>query len=301
MTRYSFRYSTTRLFVSILTVASSIAQSGQPNYEPPQPSAEFGTLEATAKIAANAQALDIVGIKIGMSAKAAQDAAKAHSPNLQLAPQYKFTFESLPGTVITPVYSGQAKTADGGTDYIGVLLTTPPNAPLVYGVWRDLSFGKQESRPTIDYLVSGLRKKYGQESVADDSLLLWVFNAQRQQVMGAKAREIWQKCANQWGVGSFYDQTTIMTQMTKGFYGVSDGKDYLGGICHSHSLVQARYLADQPAGASQPLVMDLKISISNQQLHASGVTATYALLTQDAAKLDKKKNDEASKRAAPKF
>lgn len=301
MNQYSPRYPTSSLFVFVLTAASSITQAGQPNYEPPQPSAEFGTPEATAKLAANAQALDIVGIKIGMSASAAQDAAKAHIANLQLASQYKFTFEALPGTVMAPVYSGQAKTADGGTDYIGVLLTTAPSAPVVYGVWRDLSFAKQESRPTIDYLVAGLRKKYGQESVADDALLLWVFNAQKQQVMGAKAREIWQKCTNQWGAGSFYDQNTIMTQMTKGFYAVSDGKDYLNGICHSHSLVQARYLADQPAGASQPLVLDLKISISNQQLHASGVTATYALLTQDAAKLDKKKNDEASKRAAPKF
>jgi hypothetical protein len=297
-----FSHHNISLFVGfVLMLPSPVTFAAQPNYDPPKPSAEFGTPEATASIAAALQPLDIVGVKLGLSLKAAQDAVKAHNSNIQLAPQNKLEFEALPGTAITTVYSGQSKTADGGTDYIGVLLTAAPNEPFVYGVWRDFSFGKNETRPTIDYIVTGLHRKYGQESVREDTLLLWLFDTQKQQVLGPKATGIWQKCANQWAVGSFYDQTTIMTQVTKGFYGVSDGKDYLGGICHSHSLVQVRYLADQPAGASQPLVMNVKVSISNHQLHASGITATNVLLTREATKLAEKRKEEAGKRAGPKF
>jgi len=56
-----------------------------------------------------------------------------------------------------------------------------------------------------------------------------------------------------------------------------------------------------PTGMSQPLVMNVKISASNHQLEASGVTATNVLLTREATKLAEKRKAEASKRAAPKF
>jgi hypothetical protein len=45
----------------------------------------------------------------------------------------------------------------------------------------------------------------------------------------------------------------------------------------------------------------VKVSASNRQLEASGVTAANALLTREAAKLAEKRKEEASKRAAPKF
>jgi hypothetical protein len=289
------------LIVIMLTVASSVTQAVQQNYDPPQPSAEFGTPEATAKIAANVGYLDIVGVKLGVPLKAAQDAVKAHNASIKLEPQVKFDFEALPGMVMMPVFSGQSQTADGGSEYIGVLLTSAPNEAFVYGVWRDFWFGSKETRPTVDYMMNGLRKKYGQESVREDTLLIWLFDAQRQQVMGPKAKDIWQKCGNHWMVGAEYHTGQIQQQMTRGYYSVSDGRDYHGGICHSHSLVQARYSADQPPGASQPLIMNVKVSASNRQLEASGVTAANALLTREAAKLAEKRKEEASKRAAPKF
>ena len=284
-------------------ISSSVpAATAQPNYDPPKPSADFGTPEATAKIAANTQPLDIVGVKLGMSLKAAQDAVKAHNSSVTLTPQITFEFEALPGTVMTPVYSGNGKTVNGGSESIGVLLTSAPNGAFVYGVWRDVWFGAKETRPTIDYIVTGLRKKYGQESVRDENtLLLWLYDAQKQQVMGAKAKDIWGKCANHWMTGAEYDPGNIQRQMARGYYTVNDGRDYHSGVCHSHSLVQARYSADQPQGASQPLIMNVKVQASNRQLEASGVTATNVLLTREAEKLAEKRKSEASKRAAPKF
>lgn len=302
MTRVSSRNSISLLVVFVLFVASSITLAAEPNYDPPQPSAEFGTPEATARIAANAQPLDIVGVKLGMSLKAAQEAAKAHNSSVTLTPKVSFEFEALPGTMMTPVYSGHGKTANGGSETVGVLLTSAPNQALVYGVWRDVWFGAKETRPTIEYILTGLRKKYGQESVRDENtLLLWLYDAQKQQVMGPKAKEIWGKCANHWMTGAEYEGGNIQRQMARGYYTVNDGRDYHGGACHSHSLVQARYSADQPQGASQPLIMNVKVMVSNRQLEASGVTATNVLVTAEATKLAEKRKADASKRAAPKF
>lgn len=304
MTRLFSRNLIPLLVVFVLTVALSVALADQPNYDPPQPSSDFGTLEATATIAAKAGFLDIVGVKLGMPVKEAVAAVKAHNANLRLESQSKLEFEALPGVVMTPVIASTknvSTASDPGAEYFGLLLTYAPNEAFVYGVWRDFWFGKMESRPPVDTILSGMRKKYGPESVREDTLLLWLFDAQKHQVMGAKATDIWKKCANHWMTGASYDQGHIIRQVTKGYYSDSDGRDYHGGICHSHSLVQAAYSADQPPGASQPLIMNVKVSAANHQLEASGVTATNAMLTREAAKLAEKRKEEAAKRSGPKF
>ncbi|TKB68065.1 MAG: hypothetical protein E8D47_00890 [Nitrospira sp.] len=66
MTRISSRNPVALLLVFLCTTASSITLATEPNYAPPQLSAEFSTPEATAKIAAKAGFLDIVGVKLGL-------------------------------------------------------------------------------------------------------------------------------------------------------------------------------------------------------------------------------------------
>lgn len=302
MSRAFFYHPILLVVLFVLCVASSVAFAAQPNYDPPQPSAEFGTPEATAKIAAKAGFLDVVGIKLGIPVTEALAEVKTHNANIKMEPKAKLEFEALPGVVMTPVLAGQSKTSDEASESVGLLLTYAPNESFVYSVWRDFWFGKKESRPPVDTIVTGLRKKYGPESVRiEDTLLLWLFDAQKQQVMGARAKEIWQKCANHWMTGAVYEQGNILRQVMRGYYTVNDGRDYHGGVCHSHSLVQATYSADRPQGASQPLIMNVKVQASNRQLEASGVTATNVLLTREANKLAEKRKEEAGKRAGPKF
>lgn len=302
MTRISSRNPVALLVVFMCAITSSVTLAAQPNYDPPQPSAEFGTPEATAKIASKAGFLDVVGIKLGMPLKDALEVVKARNPNIKMQPGTTLEFEALPGVVMTPVLTGQSKSSDQSLEGIGLLLTYAPNDAFVYGVWRDFWFNKQESRPPVDTILAGLRKKYGPESVRNENtLLLWLFDAQKQQVMGAEALDIWKKCANHWMTGAVYDQGNILRQVTRGYYTVNDGRDYHGGVCHGHSLVQAVYSADRPQGASQPLIMNVKVQASNRQLEASGVTATNVLLTQEADKLAEKRQKEAAKRSGPKF
>lgn len=70
----------------VLMLPSPVTFGAQPNYDPLKPSAEFGTPEATAKIAARAGFLDVVGIKLGMPAKAALDVAKVRSAGIKMEP-----------------------------------------------------------------------------------------------------------------------------------------------------------------------------------------------------------------------
>jgi hypothetical protein len=273
----------------------------QPNYDPPGPSADFGTPEATARIAANAQPLDIVGIKLGMPLNDALAVIKARNPNIKMQAGPTLEFEALPGVVMTPVYAGHGKVSEDVTESIGLLLTVAPNEAFVEGVWRHASFVKPVSRSPVDTILSGMRKKYGPESVKDNATLLWVFDAQGQQVMGPKAKDILMKCDRHWLSGGTSDMDTMNRHVVRGYYGASYGRDDFGGICHSHSIVHAMYLAGRDVGASQDLVMNVKIKAVNAQLQASGVTATNVLLTREAEKLAEKRKAEASKQAAPKF
>lgn len=64
MARISSRNPVALLLLFLCTVASSITLAAQPNYDPPELSAEFGAPEATVRIAAKAGFLDIVGVKL---------------------------------------------------------------------------------------------------------------------------------------------------------------------------------------------------------------------------------------------
>jgi hypothetical protein len=49
------------------------------------------------------------------------------------------------------------------------------------------------------------------------------------------------------------------------------------------------------------LVMELKMSVTNRQLEASGVTAAHTLLTREATKIAERRREESSKVGGPKF
>ena len=93
------------LLLSIIFWLSTVTFTfaAQSEYDPPQPSSEFGTPEATARIAAKAGYLDVVGVKLGMTTKDALSEVKAHNAALALEPKARLDYEALPGVVIMPV------------------------------------------------------------------------------------------------------------------------------------------------------------------------------------------------------
>ena len=319
MTRASSLNPVPLLIVILLIVSSWNTFAAQPDYDPPQPSAEFGTPEATAKIAAKAGFLDIVGVKLGMPVKEAVAAVKAHNAMLKLEPQAKLEFEALPGVVMTPVLASTknvSQASDPGAEYLGLLLTYAPNEAFLWGISRNLGFGREYSRPTVEDTLAGLRKKYGSESTKQvNSRLIWIYDAQGQQVMGAKADDIYSKCSQTWAVNlggdaaggnrpdankrfsnSYFDQ-----QLTQGYYYGTGGYGSPGGMCHAHSVLDVYYTHAIPAGSTADLMSSMTMGAFNRQLEGSGVTASHTHLMAGVAKLNEKRGEEEGKRGGMKF
>ena len=286
--------------------------------EKPQPSPDFGTPEGTAKIAARAGVLDLVGIKLGMPAKEAIEALKAHNANFKPTPITLREYEALPGVVMTPVLLAPnpgGPNAVSGDDFT-LFITYAPNDAFLWGISRNLGFGRQESRPTVENTLAGLRKKYGPESTQQvNSRLIWIYDAQGQQVMGAKANDIYSKCSQTWAVNlggdaaggnrpdankrysnSYFDQ-----QLKQGYYYGTGGYGSPGGICHRHSVVDVYYTHATPAGSAADLMISMTMGVFNRQLEGSGVTASHTHLMAGVAKLNEKREEEESKRGGMKF
>lgn len=279
--------------------------------ETPLQSADFGTPEATAKIATRAGFIDVVGIKLGTPLKAVLDALQAHNPNLTMEPLTMPSYEALPGVVMTPLLSSKKNTNTSSNEekeYVGLLVTEAPTEPFVWGMWREVSYEKEENRPTIETITAGLRKKYGQESVKDVSnRLIWMYDAQGQQVPMAKANEVMTKCASAWTVSLTMPLSQLQwgyfnRQIVGGYFHGSYGKDHMNGLCQAYAHVVAEYMAQTPRGKTSPLlVANVKVVAMNRQLEVSGVTASHALLIREATKLAEQRKGDAGKREIPKF
>ena len=271
--------------------------------------ADFGTPDATAKIAAKAGFVDVIGVKLGMPLKAALDALKAHNPNLMMETVTLPPYEALPGVVMTPWLASKKNTnipSSEEKETVGVLVTMAPSEPFVWGMWREVLYEKEDSRPTTDTILTGLRKKYGQESLNEGMRLTWLYDAQGQQVIKPKANEVMSKCMSMWTVGMAVTTQLqpgyINRQIVGSYFNSSYGKDPFSGLCQSYAVVQAEYLAQSPLGkTSPPLVVNVAVRATNRQLEVSGVTASHTLLMREATKLADKRKGDAEKHAVPKF
>lgn len=277
--------------------------------ETPLESADFGSAEATAKIAAKAGFIDVVGVALGSPLKAALDTLKAHNPNLMMEPVTLPPYEALPGVALTPWLASKKNTnvpSSEEKETVGVLVTMAPSEPFVWGLWREVWYEKEDSRPTIDTIMTGLRKKYGQESINEGIRLIWLYDTQGQQVMKPKASEVMNKCVSVWTVGMAVTTQLqpgyISRQVVGSYFNSSYGKDPFNGLCQSYSIVQAEYMAQTPLGkTSPPLVANVAVRATNRQLEVSGVTASHTLLMREATKLADKRKGDAEKRDVPKF
>lgn len=291
---------------------------GSPANEKPQPSPDFGTPEGTAKIAAKAGSLEVVGIKLGLPAKDAQDALKAYNAGYKPTPITLYEYEALPGVVMTPVLRATnpaGPDATSGDDFT-LFITYPPSEAFLWGIVRNMGFGTNATRPPLDGTLAGVRQKYGAESMQQvNSRLVWIYDAQGQQVMGQKATEVYSLCSQTWAVStggdaaggnrpsaskqysnSFFDQ-----QLKGGYYYGTGNYGSPGGVCHTHSVIDVYYTHAIPAGSAADLLISMTMGVFNRQLEASGVTAAHIHLMEEVAKLNEKRGEEEGKRGGMKF
>ncbi len=291
--------------------------SSYPN-EKALPSPDFGTPEGTAQIAAKAGFLDVVGIKLGMPVKEAVEALKAHDANFKVQPITLRQYEALPGVVMTPMLLAPnpgGPSAVSGDDFT-LFITYAPNEAFLWGLSRNLGFGRQDSRPTVENTLAGVRKKYGPESTQQtNNRLIWIYDVQGQQVMGAKAMDIYNLCSQTWAVklggdaaggnrpdhnnqfsNSYFDQ-----QLKGTYYYGTGGYGSPGGVCHAHSVLDVYYTHAIPAGSTADLMSGMTMGAFNRQLEGSGVTASHTHLMAGVDKLNEKRGEEEGKRGGMKF
>ena len=285
-------------------------QIQQATTETPLQTAGFGTPDATARIAAKAGFVDVVGIKLGTPLKAALPALKTHNPNLVMQPLAMPSYEALPGTTMTPLLMSAKGTNTSSPDekeHVGLLATMPPGESFIWGIWREVSYEKEESRPTVETIMAGLRKKYGQESTKDMSNNpIWMYDAQGQQVPAAKTNEVMAKCVSTWTVGLSMPLSQAQwgyfnRQLVGGYFNASYGRDSMNGLCLTYSHVTASLDVRISSKSSPPLVASVRVVAMNRQLEASGVTASHGLLMREATRLAEQRKGEAGKREVPKF
>jgi len=94
---------------------------------------------------------------------AALDALKEHNANLVMEPLTLPPYEALPGVVLTPMLSSKKNTSVPSgpeKETVNLLVTQAPSDPFVWGVMRELYYEKEDSRPTSETILGGLRQKY---------------------------------------------------------------------------------------------------------------------------------------------
>jgi len=164
----------------------------------PSGSAQIGpeccTADAMKKVADSLGFVDIVGIKLGMTAEQAVAAIKAFNPKMKIEIVHsRLESPDAPGfarvpryvvahTVGVPRYPNTPPPytlPDGSADEIVLEFTIPPSPPLVGKIVRQVTFAT--GQPVVaSNLVDALRKKYGQENFSDGSSRHWVFDSSGQ-------------------------------------------------------------------------------------------------------------------------
>jgi hypothetical protein len=146
-------------------------------------------------LAAAAGFVDVVGIKLGMSARDALAALKADNAAFNdsniLIGYLPSKADYLKGNRNSGAMIGataRAASPQTGTEQVAIEFSYPPGESYVVSVARTIVFGRGQ-QPTAENLVAGLRKKYGAETIAQTprgaavaQSLTWICDAQGKSV-----------------------------------------------------------------------------------------------------------------------
>lgn len=151
---------------------------------------------------AQAQSLDIVGIKPGMPMQDAMQALKADNPKLKVN-STTFKYEGFNDPLTLEVDAEDvAPTLNAGltqpSERLELSLATSAGQTTVWGIYRDYTFAASQ-KPSMQTTLDALRKKYGQETVPGGPVitaqtLVWIYDAQGK-LMGSGSARLNGTCA----------------------------------------------------------------------------------------------------------
>ena len=244
------------------------------------------------------EALDVIGVRPGMSIDEAIGIAKRHNPKLEVYPHVGAS-GVLPGVVFSP---GVNLRNFNQSENIELMAAMEPNARIVWGIRRGVSFS-DEGRPTVTNIIAALRQKYGKEDgslqqpasvqAAGVELLdaYWLFDDAGKRVPQAAAREYAQLCR----------QAHLPAQDALALSSASRATLLASGgfRCDRWTFIQAQW-QPTPTGSSMTpgLAMTMSITLANGALHGKSYAASVAMV-ENAARDQTNKEKHAAEAVKP--
>ena len=276
-------------------------------------------LHNAATKAASASKYDILGIRLGMSAKEA--AAILHARGMQLAPDtIKYDFLPGPLTYGVEARNPQMLRTNGsqpGGEKIYLMLSMPPNQQTVSKISRFMMFTK-ETAPTADGLVADLVKKYGTPSYDSHPadlyytgyrMVVWIDDAQGHRLLnevGSDGRSYSVRLSNCIGTPSFGapalsitadttiepDSTIEKIRLEKGYAETVTGRP----DCANLTIVSAKIMYGYPIGVTaRDVAGGLVVVIGSGPVDRVETDATHNFLMQAATQRDARQKQAAQK------
>jgi hypothetical protein len=231
------------------------------------------TPDTTAKIAAKAGFVDVVGIRLGMPVRDAVAVIKKHNQRLHVSTPNPMRFKSLPN--VTFAANVNAQVMDGKPlESIQLSVTMPPNEEVVWYVKRVVEFDG-DAKPSEANVLASLRQKYGQEHGRMDpintqplSQLYWMFDANGKPVPEQQAKQIIRHCM-------LTNNQSDMAEVS-----VSNPKRWIENNinCGEVTMVTANGNLTVPGAGTPGSVSRLLVVAYNGLLHRSAFEASHAMI-----------------------
>jgi hypothetical protein len=282
------------------------------------------TPEATAKLAASAGFIDIVGIKLGMSIQQAMGALKNALPKAQLTESRWPDYEQAlgiqkngrdPQKEWLMVVTG----TDSSGEQVDIGVTTPPNAPVVHSMGRFVSFSPPLA---VENVVAGLRKKYGQETLGPDFRLagkvpvyddgmnktfLWFFDSNGKLLKRDEAERIPRitdcKVVVSSNMNGVAPQLRLPGATAQVVRPMEVGGPPEGNSCKQFVILQANVNTPSgPAGTGiTGMTQGMQVVAAHWPLLISATNAMYAFMDQKAKEMADKQMNDAKKAGGPRL
>ena len=254
------------------------------------------TVNGAALAQAPTPAIDVVGIKLGMPMADGLAAIKANNPKLSIQTE-NLTLEGFDQPFATAILANQPTESGNDGEEITLLLTTPPNHQVVWGIQRTYHY-RPQSTPSLDNTIAGLRKKYGTENafplVTDPRIMTkivaWAFDTDGKMLGSARGKALFLACDTY--LGNHFSSTALSNDL----HGVGHPKE-----CDSVILATATAQAAQSAADGTAVVSNLIFKVTNGAMYRASLEATRAVAVAAAQSREKKQAEKVDQRGAPKL
>jgi hypothetical protein len=241
-------------------------------------------------------AIDVVGIKLGMPMADGVAAIKANNPKLSLKTE-NLTLEGFDQPFATAIVANQPAESGKDGEEVTLLLTTPPNHQVVWGIQRTYHYGPQ-SMPSLDNTIAGLRKKYGAENafplITDPRIMTktvaWAYDTGGKMLGSAEGKALYLACDAY--LGNHFSPIALSNDL----YGVGHPAQ-----CDSIILATVTVLAAQSAADGTTVVGNLIFKVTNGAMYRASLDATRAVAVAAAQAREKKQAEKVDQRGAPKL